>query len=255
MLPWAVVAENELFYFHILQIYHHSCRLLFIHHCLRETRRVISDETGRPWHEIAHYNGINLGMQWGHEALILAEEILSSTLSRSELNQLSTAPDNVFAMICFAASFLVICKLSIYQQHGEQLPGSSDALLSKITDRLLQAACGPDHAPAKCAQLISGLVARFESQTKGGSNGADGLRMPTIEHNISSERTSASYNPGLSSTGYGVDSQPAPYDANLPTFGSVDLNRIASSEVMLDSDFWSSFMDNLTADVPSMVGS
>lgn len=215
---------------------------------------MISDSSGRPWHEIAIYNGINLAMQWGHEALILAEEVLSSTLSRPELNQLSTAPDNVFAMICFAASFLVICKLSIYQQHGEQLPGSSDALLSKITARLLQAACGPDHAPAKCAQLISGLVARFESQTTGGSKGADAFRVPVIEHNISPKRTSVSYNSGPTSMGYEVDGQPSPYDSSLPTFGSVDLNRIASSDMMLDSDFWSSFMDNLTADVPSMVG-
>lgn len=190
---------------------------------------------------------MNLAMQWGHEALLLSEEILTLTLSRLEINQLSTAPDNIIALICFAASFLVICKLSIYQIHGEDLPGSSDTLLSKIINRLAQSACGPDHAPAKGAQLIASLVTRYKTETKKGKE-IDRPKVPSLEHTLSSLRTSAATDEPVVSPTLPAEAQPY-YEA--PPFGSVDLSNMINSDVMLDSEFWSSFMDNLTADVPS----
>jgi hypothetical protein len=94
--------------------------------------------------------------------MLLAEEILSSALVRPELKQLRTAPDIVFAILCYAAAFLLMCKTTILRDFGTHLPGSSDALLTQIIDRLLQVACGPDHAPAKCARLISTLMRTYK---------------------------------------------------------------------------------------------
>jgi hypothetical protein len=185
--------------------------------------------------------------------MLLAEDILSSTISRPELKQLATAPDNVFAMICFAASFIVMCKISVYQIHGEHLVGASDGLLAKIIERLFQAACGPDHAPAKCAKLISGLVANFEARTTKSDGEGEHLGPQTLPHNISSERTSAA-NQEPELPGISVDGQPH-FDPSVPTYGlSVDLNRLMHSDVMLDSEFWASFMDNLTTDIPYVEG-
>jgi len=247
-----VVVEHESSYFHTLRIYHHICRLLFIHHCLHETRRVVTIEpvrAGRPWYLLAQYNGVNLAAQWGQEALLLAEDILSSTISQPESSQLGSAPDNVFAMVCFAAAFIVMCKISVYQTHGEHISGSSDGLLAKIIERLLLDACGPDHASAKCAQLISKLVASYEARVAKCNGEPEHQGLQVMLNNISSERTSV-INQELESTGFGVDGPPH-FDASLSSYGvSLDLNRLMNSDVMLDSDFWASFMDNLTTDVP-----
>jgi hypothetical protein len=176
----------------------------------------------------------------------MAEDILVSTISRQEVKQLGAAPDNVFAMICFAASFLVMCKISVYQSHGIRLPGSSDGLLTKITDRLLQAACGPDHAPAKCAQLIRGLISTYEVRCSGEPAHP---RSQYMSHNVSSERTSATLSRELESAGYPVDGHPH-FDTSFQ--GHDPTMDLMNSDVMLDSDFWASFMDNLTVDMESV---
>jgi len=242
--------EHESFYFHFLRIYHHTCRLLFIHHCLHETRRVVACSGVRPWYLLAEHNGINLAIKWGQEAMLLAEDIISSTVSRPELEELTTAPDIVFAMLCFAASFIIMCKISIHQIRGEQLPGASDDLLARITERLMQAACSPDHAPVKCAQLINGLISNYEARIM---EGDENLGPKILPHNISSERTVvANREPELPR--YPVDRQ-SQLDVSMPAHGlNVDLNRLMNSEVMLDSEFWASFMDNLTTDVSYVEG-
>jgi hypothetical protein len=231
-----------------LKIYHHICRLLFIHHCLHETRRIVAVDParqGRPWYLVAEYNGINVTRHWGQEALLLADDILSCTIIQPESNQLGSAPDNVFAMVGFAATFIVMCKISVYQSHGELISGSSDGLLAKVIDRLLLAACSPDHAPAKCAQLIKKLVASYEARTMKCSGAPEHLEPQAMSHNISSERTSA-----INQEPESVLSVEPGFDAPLPDYGiSLDLNRLMNSDVMLDSDFWASFMDNLTTDM------
>jgi hypothetical protein len=215
-------------------------------------RSVVACGSEQPWYQIAVYNGVNLATQWGLEAVLLAEDILSSTISRLEVKQLGAAPDNFFAMLCFAASFLVMCKIAVWQGHNEGLPGCSDSLLAKIIDRLLQAAFSLDHAPAKCAQLIKGLVASYEARTKGtGEPERPGPQ--TRPHNLSSERTSA-LNHEPESVSFVADGQQH-FDALIPSYGSgLDLNRLMNSDVMLDSDFWASFMDNLTTDIPYIAG-
>lgn len=298
-----VVVEHEVFYFHFLIIYHHVCRLLVMHHCLRETRRVYADNSGHPWHALAEHGGINLATQWGQEALLLAEGVLAATLSLSSstpvtspstrgghpdpansldpaVQLLNTAPDQIFAMLCFAASFLVMCKLAIHQNHGADLPGSSDILLERMIGLLVKSACAPDHAPAKCAQLISGLVASFEARTRKrdkvvcGSEDRD-ERGNHLQCNTSAERTSLemSRSASVSGSGYaGMDTgrdgggarhlpqvDAGGYNAAAGMAGMMpsapgDFGRLLNSEVMLDTEFWASFMDNLTTDVPYMEG-
>jgi len=183
---------------------------------------------------LTEYNGVNLGAKWGQEAMELAEKILSLALSQPELKQLSTAPDIVFALLCFAAVFLVICKISTYQDFGAQLPPSSDALLTLITDRFLQVACGPDHAPAKCARLISALVKGFKALSDG-----DRASMPHAQGNPS----------GPPQTSF-VEGQPQ-LDLKFPTVGTgVDFIEPAIPGAMLDHNYWTSFMDTLAVNIP-----
>jgi hypothetical protein len=227
-----VSTEHEVFYFHFLEIFHNAYRLLFLHHCLRNLRRVVQDDSGRAWFMLTDYNGVNLGAKWGQEAMELAEKILSSALSQPELKRLSTAPDIIFALLCFAAVFLVICKISTYQDFGAQLPASSDALLTSITDRLLQVACGPDHAPAKCARLISALVKGFKALCGG------------------DRASNAHGNPSGPLQTLFVEGQPQP-DLKFPTISpGVDFIEPAITGAMLDHNYWTSFMDTLTVNIP-----
>jgi hypothetical protein len=207
-----------------LQIYRNAYRLLFLQHCIRNIRRVVQDDTGRPWYSLTEYNGVNLAASWGREAILLAEEILSSVLLLPELKLLSAAPDQIFALLCYAAAFLIMGKISTYYDLGTHFPGSSDALLAKFTDRLLQVACSPDHAPMKCAQLISSLM-----------RGLKARMMKDAES-------------GAGQTSAELKESPEP---SLPSFGpGIDFNRLMNPEAMLDSGFWDSFMENLgTTDV------
>ncbi|KAF7980622.1 hypothetical protein HWV62_37412 [Athelia sp. TMB] len=218
--PLPVVTEREVFYFHMLLIYHHVCRLLVMHHCMRETRRVFTGPAGPPWFAAAEHGGVNLATQWGQEAILLAEGALAATLARP--GDLQSAPDSTFALLCFAASFLVMCKIAILHNHGMDLPGSSNALLARAVALWAHTACAPDHAPAKCAQLVSGLIASFEQRALAAAAGR-------------SRATPAE-------------------DVDMPVGGAGDIGGLLSSEVMLDTDFWSSFMDNLATDVPYMEG-
>lgn len=233
-----------MFYFHTLLVYHHTCRLLFMHHCMREARRIYTDPTGLPWFAV-EYGGVSLATQWGHEAIVLAEGVLSAILSRSgrDLDFMAAAPDNFFAMICFAASFLVMVKLSAWQNHELDIPGSSNALLAKMIANLVRIACASEHAPAKCAQLIKGLVASFEARTR---------KSAVMRADESSQHACAPASSRLES-GIGMDDQPERgdyigLDEPMPEMGA--FGGLLNSEVMLDSDFWASFMDNFSADVP-----
>jgi len=182
---------------------------------------------------LTEYNGVNLGAKWGQEAMELAEKILSSAVSQLESKQLSAAPDIVFALLCFAAVFLVICKISTYQDFGAQLPASSDALLTLITDRLLQVACGPDHAPAKCARLISALVKGFKALS-----GGDRASMPHAHGNPSGPPQTF------------VEGQPQP-DLKFSTVGpGVNFIEPTISGAMFDHNYWTSFMDTLMVNIP-----
>ncbi|KAF7985932.1 hypothetical protein HWV62_43858 [Athelia sp. TMB] len=234
--PLSVVAEHEVFYFHMLLVYHHACRLLIMHHSMREARRVYTEPSGPPWFEIAKHCGVNIAMKWGQEAVIAAETTLSTMLSRpeSDVELMATTPDNIFAMLCFAASFLIMCKISIHQIHGGDLPESSNTLLAKTNALFARLACAPDHAPSKCAQLIIGLVAGFEARTGKRMVGfANGSGPPIVT------RPSG----GLAA----AISQGDRHPCDLPIPG--DLSELLNSELMLDADFWASFMDNLTTDV------
>ena len=178
---------------------------------------------------LTEYNGVSLAALWGQEAIALAEKILSSALSRPELKQLSTAPDVFFGLLSFAAAFLVISKITTFQNYRTHLPGSSDALLTKIVDRLLEVACSSDHAPAKCARLISALMRGFNALAAG-----DGAHV----HQNSSNHLETS-----------AEGQPQPDPTFATVSAGVDSVESANSGPPFDSNFWISFMDTLTTNV------
>jgi hypothetical protein len=226
-----------------------------LHFALHEGRRVLQDRlsgTAEPWYLLVSHNGINIITRWGQEALNEAEAVLIHTLSTPELRLLGTAPDNVFAMISFAAAFLIVSKFSVCQNHRQELPGSSDSLFEKTIRHLKEAAYSPDHAPAKCAQLITAWVEAWQqhrastlySDQAAQEHGRD--RPPgVIDHAISAERTSSQ------PMSHGLQDFRGPDEPSQPEFfpnlaSGPDFNRFMSSDVFLDADFWTSFMHNLS---------
>lgn len=244
-----VVVEYEIAYFHILKFYHHSCRLLVLHHTLRSIRKVLPNDSDRRWYQDAEYDGVNVVVLWGHQAILLAEEMLSIAISLLELEQLGTAPDSIFSLLCFAAVFIVMCKYSVHRLHGSHLTGSSDVLLQKIIDRLSRIACGSDHAPAKCAQLLSAMMDTFRARTIKVDEDSEDGKAQNCELSTTSRESSQST---VEHQPHRIDLpgiQQSHTDTPWPSLDSgVDLNQLMNPDIILDSDFWASFMDNVTID-------
>ncbi|KAG1755346.1 hypothetical protein EDB19DRAFT_1924731 [Suillus lakei] len=229
--PLPVLAEHEVFFFTMLQVYYQSCRLLVLVHALMETKT---------WFLVAEHNGINLGRSWGHQALVLSEGILITALSRPELVLLSAAPDNFFSMLTLATFFVILSKWS--------LPGSSDSILARTIDRMRQVSAAPDHVPAKCARVIEAGVLSFRRRSSEKSE-ADSREFsrPLLEHFDTAarnfrERVSAPAAP----SGYPAEQQYSHTQQSFPSFPINDPNYFMNSDIILDNDFWSSFMSNLS---------
>lgn len=248
-LIYPLPAEHEVFFFTMLQVYYQSCRLLVLVHALMETKTVISKcDQQNPWFLVAEHNGINLGRSWGHQALVLSEGILITALSRPELLLLSAAPDNFFSMLTLATFFVILSKWSVMENAGEQLPGSSDSILARTIDRMRQVSAAPDHVPAKCARVIEAGVLSFRRRSSEKSE-ADTREFsrPLIEHFDSAarnfrERVSAPAAP----SGYPTEQQYSHTQQSFPSFPINDPNYFMNSDIILDNDFWSSFMSNLS---------
>ncbi|KAH7931166.1 hypothetical protein BV22DRAFT_998664 [Leucogyrophana mollusca] len=246
--PLPVLADHEAFYFHMLQVYYQSCRLLVLVHALMETKIMVTknNKEGTPWFLLAEHNGINLARSWGQHALVLSEGILITSLSRPEVTLLSSAPDNYFSMITLATMFVILSKWSVLQNAGEQLPGSSDSILAKTIERLSQVACSPEHVPAKCARVIEAGVLSFRRRaTEQSESGAREISRPVLEHfNAAArdftERVTAPAAPSGFVSGEAIPQTfPSAFLLNDP-------NYFMNSDIFLDNDFWSSFMANLS---------
>lgn len=241
----------------MLKVYYQSCRLIVLVHAIMQAKLALNkpDRQG-PWFLAAVHNGVNLTQTWGHHALVLSEAILIATISRSELALMSTAPDSLFSMISLAAIFVILSKWNVYENIGQQMPGSSDSILARIIERLSLIACSPDHFAAKCARLIEGGVLSFRRKTERSEPGPK-VSKPVLRHYTEYGPTSksASGSNGMGTGGYTVGSSapgvdtggslpPGPMDPQY-TFLNVpmsDPNYFMSSDIFFDDDFWSAFM-------------
>jgi hypothetical protein len=239
-----VVAEQDSFKFHMLLFYYHFCRLLILHQAIREARRVFRENyPEKLWHQEFIYHGVNLARVWGQDAMLAAEAVLVTILSRPE--SISSAPDIVFAMVSFAALWLIIAKNAVYQNRGEHLPGASDSLLAKVIEWLTQSAVAADHTPAKCAQVIAASFKAFANRTSlVALDSQDDLRSK-LGHGVSAERFSA-----MKATvpAHAVPPMEGMHNSDVLNDASLhEPNPFMHSDIFLDTDFWSSFMDNLSA--------
>ncbi|KAF7970262.1 hypothetical protein HWV62_24526 [Athelia sp. TMB] len=250
-LSGLAVTQHEPLQVFVLHMEWRMCKLFFLHHCLSQTSKAYSQ--GRPlpsgWYRKIVHNGISLPETWGKQTLLLAQDILASAISRFEQStELSTTPDSVFAMICSTAAYLVRIKIGAYIAVGIRIPGASDMLLQRTQEVLTSAACAPDHIPAQCAQFIATLVASYEAQVSVPWQpqpldemhmDANGLRP------LPSPGSSRDFDHGSRNSGIMRDNE---LEGGMG-FGPVAVSLHADGpDLILDSGFWASFMNDLTAD-------
>ncbi|TFK43858.1 hypothetical protein BDQ12DRAFT_198358 [Crucibulum laeve] len=241
--PLPVVVPCDNFHFQILLVQYHTYRLLVLHHFLQEMRRVFDTSGEKPWFR-KECKGQDLVIAWTRDALTSAEAVLSHTLSWPEHNLIGTVPDTFFNGIAFAAAWLVMSNFSMYQLHGAQLGGSCDRLLTMIITRLSRAALTPDHAPAKCAHVISALYSAWErliskpSSSTSASAGNFGSQPRTVPTMMCSNQLAP---PSFTSM---ENYAPSPITAAALNH-SWDMG--SGSDLFLDNEFWSSFMENLAS--------
>jgi hypothetical protein len=227
---YPVVAKHEAFYCHALQILYLLCRLLFLQHALNSVRLTKSSDDDKPWYETIVHNGIYFARCWGQDAINTAEAVLISACTLSDHNLLCTAPDSLFALITCATAFVLMAKFTTIRRCGAHLEGASDSLLASTINHLSAAALGPEHFPAKCAQLITAWVTKWEQHVNIYGPTTDLEDTPEsleqVQSNTNTINTSQSDQDMVSNTD--------------------EFIRLMGPDIYLDTGFWTSFMENIS---------
>lgn len=242
--PLPVVSQFDSFYFHILEINYHICRLLIIHNILLNMRRVFDTSSQRMWFQVQH-NNVYLAHGWTGDALCTAEAALIALLSRPDFVSLSTVPDQYFTLLTFACTFLIVARFAIYHIREGPLHGQTENLLMKTAERFQQAALSPNHMPNRCAEAIKELLGAWERR---------GPRVISTSKEIALRPTTQS-GENHHSSGPGHNGIPAsssyPHSQSHTTVPPIPPNippgfaTFSDPDMFFDPQFWSSFIGNL----------
>ncbi|KAJ7084061.1 hypothetical protein B0H15DRAFT_849935 [Mycena belliarum] len=239
--PLPVVTQQDTFYSQMLILEYHTCQLLMIHHALRETRTVHEREMPHiPWHAVTlGEDQVHLSLFWGITGLISAEAVLTAFLAPSDVSLLSTAPDNLYVMVGFAATWIFVSNFHIHQFKGKKVGGASERLQAMTIDRLSQIALAPDHAAGRCGQVLAALLVAWERRKeKDPDSTAPPGRRWVYDMPYESPSTAA------------PNRDPRQGDNNTDFMAAPGFQGLASgnpenADLFLDDDFWSSFLEQL----------
>ncbi|KAJ7253025.1 hypothetical protein B0H12DRAFT_1233738 [Mycena haematopus] len=166
MTPLPTITQHDTFYSQMLILQFHACRLLMIHHALREIRTTYErDRPQTPWYS-AELRGQPLSFYWGYPALVSAETVLTTFLA-SDVNLLNTAPDIVYALVAFSATWIFVSNFSLLQLNKGPVGGASVRLQSMTIARLNKIAHSPDHAASRCGHVLGALMNAWEQRKPG----------------------------------------------------------------------------------------
>ncbi|KAK7042474.1 hypothetical protein R3P38DRAFT_2890671 [Favolaschia claudopus] len=235
--PLPSITDYDKFYSQMLILQLHACRLLVNHHALRELRTTYErDRPQQRWYS-AQIKGQSLTFFWGYPALTSAETVLSTFLGVTDSTLLSTAPDNIFAMVTFSAVWIFVSNFSLVQMGKSYLGGASERLQSMSMELLNKIALAPDHAAARCGHVLGALMTAWEQRKP-----KDGPWDGTIPSNMCMMP--------------GVPLYPYPCTKfadtegylNPPSYQELVDSMASSTDLFMDDAFWSSFLENLNSD-------
>ncbi|KAJ7253024.1 hypothetical protein B0H12DRAFT_1117114 [Mycena haematopus] len=234
--PLPVITPHDTFYSQMLLIKYNACRLLVMHHALRESRTVHERDAPQMSWSDATTGGQRVSIFWGRMALMSAESILTTFLATSDLALLSTAPDSTFVQIGFASTWIFVSNFSVHQLGGSKLGGASELLQSMTIQRLNQIAHSPEHAAARCGHVLGALMnawqrRKLEPQDSGGSCAI--LDIPYASFQPISNPALAGKEGYINTTSH--------YDPS--TGGGAN-----TSDLFMDDAFWAAFLENLESD-------
>ncbi|KAJ7628374.1 hypothetical protein FB45DRAFT_748179 [Roridomyces roridus] len=256
--PLPVVTKHDSFYSQMLALQYHACLLLIMHHALRETRTVIErDNPLTPWYQVRAGDHC-VALFWGRSALIASEVVLTIFLTPTDLTLLSTAPDNIYVMVAFAATWIYVSNFSIHQFAGEKLGGASELLQSMTIARLNEIAHSTDHAAARSGHVLNALLSAWErrqQRTKSSGDGLFGCVFQTPYDDPSRCRQPLVAPTSPTTTGPDVQYYLNPVDLErLATETGVTVGQGPgegqgmATDLFMDDAFWTSFVENLNSD-------
>ncbi|KAJ7592950.1 hypothetical protein C8J56DRAFT_486269 [Mycena floridula] len=161
--PLEAVSDHDRFYFHMLLLTLHSCRIQVLYRAFNNIRILFTRQSPLTWFSDVKPHGMNVLVTWGREVGQLAEVILVNAL-QTDARLLSTTPDAIFSMIAFAAALCVGVKSFLLTHRGLELPGSTDNLLRLLVGHLDQASLYPGDAPSSCARFFAMMLATLQTE-------------------------------------------------------------------------------------------
>ncbi|KAF8208176.1 hypothetical protein K438DRAFT_1813558 [Mycena galopus ATCC 62051] len=244
IMPLPAITQFDTFYSQMLILQFHACRLLIVHHALREVRTAYErDKPQTPWYS-AEFQGQNLTFYWGYPALISAETVLTTFLAAPE-DLLPTAPDNLYAMVTFAATWIFVSNFSLIQLKKSHVGGASERLQSMTIARLNKIAHSPDHVAARCSHVLGALMHAWDQRKTG--EGWDGSLPAALPG------SSMCMMPGIPRAPFPENTDPLSFERylNPPNYQDLANGMATNSDLFMDDAFWASFVENLNSDAPS----
>ncbi|KAF8205533.1 hypothetical protein K438DRAFT_514383 [Mycena galopus ATCC 62051] len=166
-LPLPIVTQCDSFYSQMLILEYNAYRLLIMHHALRENRTTYErDAPETLWYTTGHKEE-PLSITWGHSALFYAETVLSTFLVADSV-LLNTAPDHIYVLVGFAATWIFVANFTTHQLGNTQMVGASEHLQNMTIERLNQIAHASDHAAARCGHVLGALENAWQRRKEGG---------------------------------------------------------------------------------------
>lgn len=275
-----VIARYEPFFFSMCVLQFHGWNLVLLHHFLRELRTVMDGYNSQSW-MVTLYRGTPIPLIYGHEAIDSAQQVLTIFLSQNDTALLAAAPDHVFCLVTFSATWIIISNFSMHQLNGVNLGWANDKLISLVAEKLSHIASSPEHFPALCAHFIMRLVHSWETRNtrRPAASAAQEDEKDSDEYPVrmmpqmSAERTTveetSSEAQSLFSSPNGVQEDlqyqpqqqqpiqtqmqyPSPDDPNQSMLSGLGAGHewLEASDMLMDATFWTTFMENLNSQAP-----
>ncbi|KAJ3992657.1 hypothetical protein F5050DRAFT_885536 [Lentinula boryana] len=280
--PLPLISRYEQSFFDMCVLQFHGWNLVLLHHFLRELRTVMDGYNSQSW-MVTIYRGTPIPLIYGHEAIDSAQHVLSIFLSQNDTTLLAAAPDHVFCLITFSATWIIISNFSIHQLNGVNLGWANDKLISLVAEKLSHIAHSPEHFPAQCAHFIMRLVHVWESRNTRKPAASVGRQVekereeypvrPTPQ--MSAERTTVEEtSPETQSSSFSgpndveedlryeqYPQQPTQMQTSLNDPSQSMLSGLGfgqewteASDMFMDATFWTTFMENLNSEAPGFEG-
>ncbi|KAF9034978.1 hypothetical protein BDZ89DRAFT_1062234, partial [Hymenopellis radicata] len=226
------VSQHDTFYFHMLMVQYHGCRLLTTHRALRELRIVLEGNKNQTWIR-AKYHGTAIVSGWGRDSIKTAQALLMTVLANSNDKLLSSCPDCILSMIAFAATWLIISNFSMHQLKCPPLGSACDRMITATIELLARLALGPEHVLAKYSHVIATLMEVWNRRKTEHPE-------PSRAGPLSDTET-----PGTTAVDE-TEKAPSVSTPGSSPFQSAAEWGTSNTDIFMDPSFWASFMDNLS---------